>query len=171
MKSKSPNKKDDFPIFGYDINKVLDYSRKLKGTKKQLEYLEYAKKEKLMNAKYCDQYSGKTSFETQVDIEIDFLKRKLSDRELQPQVEINQNKIVWLKNKQDLIFLFDELLRMGFIPYNKAKDKLIANHFTWYEEDMDPEKNKSIRKQLKNFESHPSDEISIVVSKMAKPKD
>lgn len=129
-------KKNNFPTFKYDISKVLDYSHKFNNPQKQIDYLLYAKREKLLNAQNIDLYSGEPSFETQIDMEIDYLKSCLSYPSIESEVEskskiINQNKIWWKGSEIQLLHLFDLLFNENLLDVTtyEKRHAVIRDHF------------------------------------------
>lgn len=176
--------------FNFDFDKVISYCESIKTTQKRIMYLEYVLKEKKnsSNDLDIDLYSNKEPFEKRIKSEIRFY-RKLRKAELEEEpnkeqeiVSIEKNrtqieKIVWLKNKQDLIFLFDQLIQFGFVPDRKDKDKFLFTHFTCEDQSRQSralargtnhKSNKSIRQQLKNNLLNPSQEMEKIVKTMVK---
>ncbi|MEW6195605.1 MAG: hypothetical protein AB1521_10670 [Bacteroidota bacterium] len=134
-----------------------------------------------------DLYSNKEPFEKRIKSEIRFYRKQLKLLEEKPNkeqeiVSIEKSskqieKIVWLKNKQDLIFLFDQLIQFGFVPDRKDKDKFLFTHFTCEDQSRksralargtNHKSNKSIRQQLKNNLLNPSQEMEKIVKTMVK---
>jgi hypothetical protein len=71
------------------------------------------------------------------------------------------DKIIWIKKKEDFIALFGKLLDQGFFTFRKDKYKLLCKHFKWIDGDMTPEQLKSLNNNIKNkSETHQiSDEL------------
>lgn len=89
-------------------------------------------------------------------------------------------KLTWLKNKQDLVYLLENLEELGYIGYNKNKNILIETHFnvlnskTKNIEIFKAESVKHIRSKIKNPNStiNAGDSIKIIVDKFKnKSKD
>lgn len=175
--------------FNFDFDKVISYCESIKTTQKRIMYLEYVLKEKKnsSNDLDIDLYSNKEPFEKRIKSEIRFYRKQLKLLEEEPNkeqeiVSIEKSskqieKIVWLKNKQDLIFLFDQLIQFGFVPDRKDKDKFLFTHFTCEDQSRQSralargtnhKSNKSIRQQLKNNLLNPSQEMEKIVKTMVK---
>lgn len=85
--------------------------------------------------------------------------------------ETNISKITWLKNKQDLVSLFDDLQKFGFIAFKKNKDELLRNHFTWHSGEINKGSLKHMRNNLNNkYTYKDSDEIALIKNKLKTPK-
>lgn len=83
-------------------------------------------------------------------------------------IESNVSKIQWKQNLTDLVFLFDELIRLGFITNYKNINKLIANHFTGKNSEIKPNEIADLRSKLKNknYPLNPSEAISDIGKKL-----
>jgi len=72
---------------------------------------------------------------------------------------IQSKKITWLKDFQDLIFLFERLEQLGFIEYNKEKNKLLDLHFNWLKDDRIINDNKD---RIRDFRSKINSSNSLI---------
>ena len=66
------------------------------------------------------------------------------------ETNLNDEKIVWLKKKEDFVALFDKLFELGFFAYSKNKHQLLSKHFIWPKEEMDSGKLKHLKNNIKN---------------------
>mgnify|MGYP001454535208 CR=1 FL=1 len=88
-------------------------------------------------------------------------------------VENSFSKIHWKENLKDLVFLFDELVRLGFIANHNNINKLIANHFTGKNSEIKPNEIADLRSKLKKkyISLYPSEPIKDIVEKLSKRKE
>ncbi len=60
------------------------------------------------------------------------------------------NKLIWKGNQIDLIFLIEELVRLGFISSNKNIDNLISRYFVWKDAEIVPDEISDLKSKLHN---------------------
>lgn len=74
-------------------------------------------------------------------------------------IQIEGDKITWLKDKQDFVLLFSELERLGYIAKVKDNNKLLSEHFAFFNkknrkiENYKPDNIKDFRGKIKNPQS------------------
>ncbi|MBK6504872.1 MAG: hypothetical protein IPG02_04200 [Ignavibacteria bacterium] len=82
---------------------------------------------------------------------------------------INQSqtsKITWLRNKSDLVALFEALWNLQIISYTKNKDELISQHFNWLDGEIESRKLKHLRKNIKSIDTNIGDEVKNIIDKL-----
>lgn len=81
-------------------------------------------------------------------------------------------KIIWLKNKQDFIALFDKLMALGYIAYKKNRNEMLTKHFTWQDGEMTAEQLKHLKSNINNKpETYQlSDEMKIIIDQLKNDK-
>lgn len=170
-KRKSKNivsSKNEYDVCGYDYDKVIDYSKTLKSLKEQIVYLEYVLKEKKNNPTKLDLdlYSNGPTFEEKIKNEIEYLKTQL---------EIDEpsglkDKIVWMKNKHDFAYIFDQLIKLGFLSFRKDKLKMLAEHFIWMDGEMTAKQLKTEFANInrKEWSQKPGEEVKDIVKHINK---
>lgn len=152
--------KEEYPVFGFNFEKVKAHVDNIKKQEEKIIYLEYVKKEKAINNDgLLELYMGLT-FEQKIDKEIKFLRKKLKLQN--PYMAEGYDKIVWSRNKQDFAPLFDLFMQLGFITFRRNKWEMLCNHFTWNDGEMTP---KQLKDALSNINHNPethrvSDEIN-----------
>lgn len=73
----------------------------------------------------------------------------------------SDDKIVWMKKREDFIALFNKLFDLGFFAYKKNKYQVLAKHFAWPDDIMNPENLRHLKNNIVNkSETHQiSDEL------------
>lgn len=166
--NKIVSSKNEYDVCGFDYAKVVENSKKLKTIKEQIVYLKYVLKEKLNNKSSfdIDLYSDGPSFEEKIKNEIKFLKEKLKIEEPSG----FKDKIVWMKNKHDFAFFFDNLYKDGFLSFRRDKLKMLSEHFKWQDEEMTPGQLKTLFSNVnrKYGTQNPSDEMATIIKNTKK---
>jgi len=82
-------------------------------------------------------------------------------------MNINIEKLTWKKDRKDLAYLIDELIRNGFIAENKNINKLIAQHFSYNDFEIKPTEIADLKSKIKNitYPLNPSKEIEEIITK------
>ncbi|KUG26667.1 hypothetical protein ASZ90_003489 [hydrocarbon metagenome] len=133
----------------------------------QIKYLNCVLYEWNNNRPTLDPNGGMVpNFEERIKNDIEIREKLIGGEGTGRTKTTNSSKIVWLKNKQDLVFLYDKLIELEFIVEVYGKDKFLAEHFTFADEEIIPEKIKSLRKNLKNNYSNPSKAIDLIITKL-----
>ena len=167
-KKNSVSKKNEYEVFGFDHEKVIDYSKTFITQKEQIIYLEYVLKERKNNPTKLDLdlYSSGPTFEEKIKNEIDYLKTQL---------EIDEpsglkDKIVWMKNKHDFAYIFDQLIKLGFLSFRKDKLKMLAEHFIWMDGEMTAKQLKTefANVNRKDWAQKPGEEVKDIVKHLNK---
>lgn len=164
-----PKKNNDIKHFNFEREKVLAFSRTYKTEKESIDYLQKILRLRKTNKTIIDHSLDDPEFDFEVEVKAEI--KRLRKNAAKPNIKLEANnaeKFVWLKNKQDLIFLYDNLISMGFIADRKNKDKFLAAHFTYPHEKVNPTNNKAIRRQLKNHYLNPSQEIQRITEELKK---
>jgi hypothetical protein len=71
-----------------------------------------------------------------------------NDEQIDEKKEIG--KIVWQGKYEDFAALFDKLFELKFFVFKKNKFQVLAKHFSWIDGEMEPEKLKHLRNNIKN---------------------
>lgn len=82
-------------------------------------------------------------------------------------IAATSQKIVWLKDKQDLAILINALISLGYIS-NKKVDQVLSEHFTFLNDEYSPKKMQNLRTKVRNNELAPSAEIELLVDSKLK---
>jgi len=170
----SVKRTDNYEVYNFSYDNVKKHCDSLNTPEEKIVYLEYAKKEKTNNSVGLDLelYMQGPTFVQKIENEIAFIRKEM---ELKmkglPQPEINE-KIVWLKNRQDFVALFDALMSAGFISYKKDKYVTLCKHFSWIDDEMKPEQLKHLRNNIKNkdFYYQESDEMKLILEGISNKK-
>lgn len=171
-KQKKANtvKSINYDVYDFRFDEVKKHCDTLSTPEEKILYLEYVKKEKNNNRDGLDLelYFNGPSFIEKIENEIDYIKTEMKLKNKDTKQGERIDKIVWLKNRQDFVALFDVLMNYGFISYKKDKDVTLSKHFSWMDEEMTPEKLKHLRNNVKNKAEvyQLSDEMKIVVEKL-----
>ena len=170
IKKKSLIKKNQYEVYNFRFDEVMKHADNLTTPEEKILYLEYVKKDKTNNhdGMDLDFYSHGPNFEQKVENEISFIKKEMELKTKGMKTTENSGKIVWLKNRQDFVALFDVLMNNGFISYKKDKFVSLSKHFSWNDEEMKPEQLKHLKNNIKNkSEVHQlSDEMQIIVDNL-----
>ncbi|MFA7421263.1 MAG: hypothetical protein WCZ90_16385 [Melioribacteraceae bacterium] len=155
--------KNQYDVFGFDFAKVINYSKTLNKLKVQIVYLEYVLKEKKNNPAELDLdlYSNGPTFEEKIKNEIEYLKTQF---EIEEPTGIH-DKIVWMKNKHDFAYIFDQLIKLGFLSFRKDKLKMLAEHFIWMDGEMTAKQLKTefANVNRKDWAQKPGEEVSNII--------
>lgn len=171
-KQKKANtvKSINYDVYDFRFDDVKKHCDTLSTPEEKILYLEYVKKEKSNNSDGLDLelYFQGPSFVEKIENEIDYIKTEMKLKNKGTKQFESIDKIVWLKNRQDFVALFDVLMTAGFISYKKDKDVTLSKHFSWMDEEMTSEKLKHLRNNVKNKAEvyQLSDEMKIVVEKL-----
>lgn len=159
-----------YDVFNFKFDDVKKHCDTLSTPEEKILYLEYVKKEKNNNRDGLDLelYFNGPSFIEKIENEIDYIKTEMKLKNKDTKQGERIDKIVWLKNRQDFVALFDVLMTAGFISYKKDKDVTLSKHFSWMDEEMTPKKLKHLRNNVKNKAEvyQLSDEMKIIVEKL-----
>ncbi len=79
-------------------------------------------------------------------------------------------KILWRDTQQDLVALYDELIKLGMIVPVKNKDQLLKKHFQILDENTEEAKElgelKHTRKQLNEGNARPTEKMEAILKKL-----
>lgn len=157
-------------VYDFRFDDVKKHCDTLTTPEEKILYLEYVKKEKNNSRDGLDLelYFNGPSFIEKIENEIDYIKTEMKLKIKDTKQVERIDKIVWLKNRQDFVALFDVLMNSGFISYKKDKDLTLSKHFSWMDEEMIPGQLKHLRNNVKNKAEvyQLSDEMKIIVEKL-----
>lgn len=169
-KKKSVKNQRLYDVYNFDFDDVKTHCESLLNPEGKILYLEYVKKEKNNSNDELDLdfYSHGPSFIKKIENEIHYIKTEMKLKNNDTKQVERIDKIVWLKNRQDFVALFDVLMNSGFIPYKKDKDVTLSKHFSWIDEEIIPGQLKHLRNNVKNKAEvyQLSDEMKIIVEKL-----
>lgn len=160
----------EYDVKDFKYEEVIKHCDDFEDTGEQIRYLNYVLYRWMNYRPELDPNGGMfPNFEERIKNDIAIREKFLgSDISSKKTKRTNRtktnNKIVWLKNKQDLVFLYDKLIELEFIVEEYGKDKLLAEHFTFVDEEIVPAKIKSMRKNLKNNYANPSKAIELIIN-------
>jgi hypothetical protein len=159
-----------YDVYNFRFDDVKKFCDTLTTPEKKILYLEYVKKEKMNHSEglALEFYYQGPSFVEKIENEIDYIKTELKLKNKKTKQVETIDKIVWLKNRQDFVALFDVLMNAGFISYKKDKYVTLSKHFGWMDEEMTAEQLKHLKNNVKNKSEvyQLSDEMKIVVEKL-----
>ena len=170
IKKKVVKKNNQYEVYNFRFNEVKEHVDNLNTPEEKILYLEYVKKEKMNQSEGLDLefYVPGPTFVEKVENEIAFIKKEseLKTKSIKP-IE-STDKIVWLKNRQDFVALFDVLMNVGFVSYKKDKFVSLSKHFSWIDEEMTSEQLKHLKNNIKNKTEvyQVSAEMKIIVDKL-----
>ncbi len=157
-------------VYNFRFDDIKKHCDALTTPEEKILYLEYVKKEKNNSRDGLDLelYFNGPSFIEKIENEIDYIKTEMKLKIKDTKQVERIDKIVWLKNRQDFVALFDVLMNSGFISYKKDKDLTLSKHFSWMDEEMIPGQLKHLRNNVKNKAEvyQLSDEMKIIVEKL-----
>jgi len=180
---------------GIKVSLILDYLKSLKKENLQRKdrslTVHEIEKEKIPR----DQIIYKKDvrlFDEKIDAEIKYMEENLKSNNVDQGTsaeeklkffDINESKnivkkITWVGNKQDLIYLFENLEKLGFIEYDNDKNQLLDIHFNIYDKktkkskDLDPQKISDIRSKINTPNSiiRPKDSIIDIIYEFQEKK-
>lgn len=157
-------------VFNFKFENVKKYCDGLTTPEEKILYLQYVKKEKSNNTGGFDLelYLDGPSFIEKIENEIEYIKTEMKFKKKDAKQIGSIDKIVWLKNRQDFVALFDVLMNTGFISYKKDKYVTLSKHFSWIDGEMTPDQLKHLKNNITNKAEvyQLSDEMKIVVEKL-----
>ena len=169
-KAKNIESSKRYEVFNFKFDDVKKHCDTLSTPEDKILYLEYVKKEKSNKTDGLDLelYFNGPSFIEKMENEIAYIKTEMKLKNKESKQVERIDKIVWLKNRQDFVALFDLLMNAGFISYKKDKYVTLSKHFSWVDDEMTPDQLKHLKNNIKNKAEvyQLSDEMKIVVEKL-----
>ncbi len=171
-KQKKANtvKSINYDVYDFRFDDVKKHCDTLSTPEEKILYLQFVKKEKSNNTGGLDLelYLDGPSFIEKIENEIEYIKMQMKFKKKDAKQIGSIDKIVWLKNRQDFVALFDVLMNTGFISYKKDKYVTLSKHFSWIDGEMTPDQLKHLKNNITNKAEvyQLSDEMGTVVEKL-----